>query len=356
MAKNIVICCDGTWNEPESIEGKRGQSTNVLKTVRAVLPQAVGADGVVREQIVYYDRGVGTANWWDRFVGGTFGVGLSDNVIEAYNFLANNYAGPEDRIYLFGFSRGAFTVRSLAGFVGLVGLINKIDLGQLPRAFKYYRTPPAIRPQRPELLEGIGRRHPIDLHFLGVWDTVGALGIPTQFLGLNRLWHKSYEFHDVTLSARVRNAYQALAIDERRRPFAPCLWDNKTPAEGQTIEQVWFPGVHSNVGGGYPDAGIANEALHWMLGKACDCGLAVDHSYLCKNKKDATNGKLYNSCKHIYRLRAQARRPLVTMPAAEKVDVSALRRRDAGNYAPGNLAANDVLLREGHVVPLGSYP
>ena len=354
MAKTLVICCDGTWNEPESIDGKRGQSTNVLKTVRAVRPQATRPDGTVCEQVVYYDRGVGTANWWDRIVGGTFGVGLSGNVIEAYNFIANNAAGPDDRIFLFGFSRGAFTVRSLAGFIGLVGLIAKTDLGQLPKAFAYYRTSPKQRAKPEEYFAGIERRWPVDIHFLGVWDTVGALGIPTQFLGLNRLWHKRYEFHDVTLSPRVRNAYQALAIDERRRPFAPCLWDNREPAAGQTIEQVWFPGVHSNVGGGYPDAGLANVALHWMLGKARDCGLALDDGYLAKNAPDPANGVLYDSCKHVYRLRAQPRTLFATMPQAEKVDVSAPSRRKAGGYAPANLPATDVLLRECRIVPAGA--
>ncbi len=172
--KRLVVCCDGTWNEPDQkVHGKPAdetEPTNVLKVVRGLA--LVGADH--RPQVVYYGAGVGTQGALDKYVGGGLGSGLSANIQLAYRFIANNYR-EGDELFLFGFSRGAYTVRSLAGFVEAVGLLKKENLRLLPEAYAFYRLPAEKRAasmvaQRlQEAGELAGRRIPI--HFIGVWDT-----------------------------------------------------------------------------------------------------------------------------------------------------------------------------------------
>ena len=269
--KRLVICCDGTWNEPSdkvyNDQADEREPTNVLKVVRGIKP--VGDDDI--PQVVYYHAGVGTLGFLDKFLGGGLGVGISKNIQKAYRFIANNYY-PGDELFLFGFSRGAFTVRSLAGFIGTVGLLDTKYLRHVPIAYDYYRLPPekrrgSIQERR---LEDLDRRRDIPIKFIGVWDTVGALGAPTPILG--RLTRLKVGFHDTKLGRDVQNAYQALAVDERRRSFQPDLWEDKQ-ADNQTIEQMWFPGVHANVGGGYRDTVLSDIALKWMTDRAAFHGL-----------------------------------------------------------------------------------
>lgn len=264
--KRLIVCCDGTWNKPD-----QPHPTNVAK-IRLMIPQLAAGD---IEQRVHYDAGVGTGKW-NKLVGGMFGVGLSDNVREAYAFLAKNYA-PHDEIYLFGFSRGAFTVRSLAGFVRNAGLLKPEFAGKLHDAYDLYkRRDPESHPREKEATEFRARySHEPRIKMIGVWDTVGALGIP--FSGPFAVVNFPLRFHDTDLSSWVDYAYHALAIDERRRPFKPTLWSQDPKNKGkQVLEQVWFAGAHSNVGGGYPDSGLADIALCWMIGKAAGCGLQFD--------------------------------------------------------------------------------
>lgn len=289
QSRKLIVCCDGTWNEPYQV----GTPTNVVKMARAIRP--VDADGVA--QIVYYHPGVGTGNIVDRFMGGTLGIGLSANVQAAYDFLATNFLR-EDRIYLFGFSRGAYTARSLAGLIGQMGgLLEKHDMDLFPYVYALYRSPAhrkaiasdgtktdieqAVRAlfstrqlggnfQR--LIDALLRTRTTMIFFIGVWDTVGALGVP---LGWARwVGKRLYDFHDTELSPRIRFAYHALAIDERRASFEPALWTrpkgygSRKDVTAQTLEQVWFAGAHSNVGGGYEDAGLSDIAFLWMVAKA----------------------------------------------------------------------------------------
>ena len=268
MPKSLIICCDGTWNRPD----QGGGPTNVTKMARAITTR----NKALEPQIVYYDEGVGTGNKFDKYLGGSLGIGLGDNVQQAYRFLALNYEAG-DRIIMFGFSRGAFTVRSLAGLVSLVGLIRKGDLDQMPRIWEYYRTPPEKR--RIDFIDArmVAERPEIDL--IGVWDTVGALGIPGNFLG--KIGRRRHEFHNVTLGKKVRRAYQALAIDEHRKLYAPAVWDTSQMSAGQAVEQVWFAGAHSNVGGGYADPVLSDQAFLWMIDKAKDL-LDYDEDYLAR--------------------------------------------------------------------------
>jgi uncharacterized protein (DUF2235 family) len=332
MSKNIVICCDGTWNTADQHADGRPCPTNVIKVARAVAP--LRRDGT--PQIVFYGQGVGT-NWGvDRLTGGAFGVGLSRNVQEAYRFIVHNLE-VGDRLYVFGFSRGAYTARSLCGLIRKAGVLNKQNSDLVPDAYSLYRRrdvhpddPPAQRFRATNSRETM-------IEFLGVWDTVGALGIPTR--GLRALTAWRHQFHDVQLSKVVRNAFHALAIDEHRRAFRPALWSEK-PVPGQRVEQVWFAGAHSNVGGGYPDAGLADEAFVWMKERAEECGLAFDEAYVALRVRPDVMDALTDSRVRMYRLSRKYERPLgVTAPENEAVHPSALQRyrNQAAAYQPRNL-------------------
>jgi uncharacterized protein (DUF2235 family) len=261
VGKTIVVCCDGTWNKADQTD-----PTNVEKFFRAV-PELGG------RQVVRYVDGVGTGpGAFDKYVGGIFGLGLSARVLAAYKHVAENYEDG-DRIFLVGFSRGAYTARSTAGMIRNVGVLKPgfRDDKHYRRAMSLYRnrTNNSKKPGGRKAIE-FRRRHSYSprIEFLGVWDTVGRLGIP---IGGFRLFHfisRRWLFHDTTLSSTVAAAYQALAIDERRRPFKPSLWTlsetAKKPDAEQVVEQVWFSGVHSNVGGGYADSGLSDITLNWM--------------------------------------------------------------------------------------------
>ncbi len=204
--------------------------------------------------------------------GGAFGLGLSENVRQGYRFLSQFYE-PGDEIYIFGFSRGAFTARSLVEFVAASGLLKKrhCDEANLAFAWNYYRTPPKKRfPAVKGKLEKLCSRG-VRIKLLGVFDTVGALGIPVVVSGW--LSARQNQFHDTKLGSTLDYAFHALAIDEHRGPLVPTLWAKPDHANNLRVEQVWFPGVHSDVGGGFPSAADGDEdpisqlALYWMLSR-----------------------------------------------------------------------------------------
>ena len=291
--KRIVLCCDGTWNTPT-----KGVPTNVIKTARAVLPAA--PDGTA--QVVFYDAGVGTEGRpLSRLSGGVFGEGLAKNVEDAYRFLVHNYEDG-DEIYLFGFSRGAYTARSTVGLLRNVGLLHKMHADRFPEALALYRRRDA-KPGSFEALRFIDcYSHAVPrVEFLGVWDTVGPLGIPwrKRFLAVLPLaavaiWpREDLDFHDVTLSGIVKHGYQALAIDETRKMFQPSIW--KAPKEGQKIEQRWFSGVHSDIGGGREDSGLPDEAFVWIMDKAHDLGLGFSSDYVSNWVHRDPLGKLHDN-------------------------------------------------------------
>ena len=273
--KRITLCCDGTWNSADQEVDGKPCPTNVVRLAYRAAKR--GADGTA--QIVFYDQGVGSGRGLDRLSGGAFGQGLEDNIHDAYRFLIGNYE-PGDAIFLFGFSRGAYTARSLAGMIRKCGILERKHVQSYREALALYRNdahpddaePASFRRSR-SLCAGRG----IPVRFVGVWDTVGALGIPLR--GLRWLTRRKHQFHDTALSSAVESACQALAIDERRAPFAPTLW-TPPPADagnaGQTIEQVWFCGSHADVGGGHAERGLSDIALGWMLERAAQAGLAFD--------------------------------------------------------------------------------
>lgn len=330
--KRIVLCADGTWNEAERIDDSTGrpQPTNVLKVARAVLPRAGDVD-----QVVLYHYGVGTGGKWDQLTGGAFGTGLERNVRALYRFLVFNYQ-PGDELYLFGFSRGAFTVRTLAGFMNTVGLLQKDDEYYTAELYRLYEK--STREQSEEWLHAFrnirDHRKCPPIRFIGVWDTVGALGAP----GLLGQWfNKSkYKYHDLGLHPTIEHAYQALALDERRAPFAPVLWARPGDWKG-TLEQAWFCGAHSNVGGSYHPDGLANEALHWLVKKAELAGLEFDASYL-RRFRPCFNSVLNDSLSMTYRwLGAHDRRIGSAVADGECVHQSVVDRiaHAPSNYTPG---------------------
>lgn len=272
IMKRLILCCDGTWNKADQEKEGAPCPTNVVR----ISCRIAKADAAI-PQIVYYDQGVGSGNLLDRYSGGAFGEGLEDNINDAYRFLIGNYEFG-DELYFFGFSRGAFTVRSIAGMVRKCGILGREYVEHYRDAIDLYRS--EHRPTDETALKfrkdySVGQGADIKIKFIGVWDTVGALGIPLR--GLRGLTRDKHQFHDTELSGVVEYAYHALAINERRAPFEPTLWMYK-PKPGQTVEQTWFCGVHSDVGGGYPERGLSEITLEWMMQKAQGAGLKFDVS------------------------------------------------------------------------------
>ena len=320
--KRIVILCDGTWNRSDA-----AHPTNVVRLARAMAP--VARDGIV--QVPIYVEGVGSgrgvtrlARWTDRILGGALGWGLMDNVIEAYRHLVFLHE-PEDEIFLFGFSRGAFTARSLAGFVRSTGILDRDRLHLLPEAIARYRrrddrtaTPGSEESHEfrarmslrvvtsPE--EAAYRRAQdmpeaplVRLAYMGVWDTVGTMGVPRHLALAPLLNGRSYAFHDAELSRLVRRARHAIALDERRRAFEPTRWTNLAELndgrEGDDVpyQERFFAGDHGSVGGGGDIRDLSSIALDWIVAGAVEAGLDFDARALdwIRAEQDPT-GPLHN--------------------------------------------------------------
>lgn len=257
MHKRIIFCADGTWDKVKN-------DTNVRRLRRAIAKTP--------DQLVSYDDGVGAwGTLWRRLLGGAFGDGLFQKIKHGYKEIAGHYK-PRDDIFIFGFSRGAYTARSLAGMIAICGLpAADFDDHLVNTAFTAYRERDEIR--RAAILATLEKYKLFDakIKMVGVWDTVGALGIPALWGGVDP---QLYGFLDTTLHPDVLNAYQALAIDEQRREFPPTLW--QPPSPGQVLEQVWFCGAHCDVGGGYDPPGLSDITLSWMMGKAKNLGLEIE--------------------------------------------------------------------------------
>jgi uncharacterized protein (DUF2235 family) len=350
MPKRLVLCCDGTWNTADQESDGRPCPTNAAKVALGI-PRMDGA-GV--EQRVYYQKGVGTRPG-ERLRGGALGLGLSRNVQEAYRFLVENY-DPGDEVFLFGFSRGAYTARSTVGLVRNCGILRREHAGRRQAAYALYRS----RGNHPRDIESqLFRRsysHEPRIRFIGVWDTVGSLGIPSIGLGVAQLVNRRWEFHDTKLSTKVDAAFHALAIDERRKPFEPALWQPQSGAGDQRVEQVWFSGDHCDVGGGHKDSALADITLLWMVERGRSCGLVFrDDAYVRRADGGPTvfdgrtfpvaptpTGKLHDSRRWFFRLLRPYVRPIGRQdPGSESVASSAVRRREdrRAKYAPRGLVA-----------------
>jgi uncharacterized protein (DUF2235 family) len=347
--KRLIVCCDGTWNDADSA----AEFTNVVRIARAIKPNDTRSNPAI-PQIVYYHSGVGTSDALDRVVGGAVGLGLSRNVRDAYAFLAANYC-EGDEIFLFGFSRGAYTARSVAGLIGWVGLIHKADMDDFALLWEGYRL--RAHPGQPDVRNHFQERYvEVSIKCVAVWDTVGALGIPGH---LGDMFTQFYQFQDTNLGPHIENAFHALALDEHREDFLPTLWSKLPNAPGnQRLEQVWFPGAHSNVGGGYAEHGLSDIALAWMVDRV-EPFLELDHSYL-SSRQDQRNGwglgKIYDSAAGFFAFRHKINRPvLASGEGNEKMHESvAVRLRGAtsdGLYKPASLING---LPKDSVAPLGA--
>jgi len=337
--KRLLLFYDGTWNTPET-------RTNVWKLRYALTRQA--PDGTA--QLSWYDEGVGT-HWYDRIPGGAFGAGLSENVRQGYEWLAEHFT-EGDEIFLFGFSRGAFTARSLAGLIRKCGVLCWPDKRLVQEAYDLYRNG-EIKPDSPTAA-AFRDKYSLRarIRFIGVFDTVGALGIPLSGVVYGR---DQYQFHDTRLSRIVDSAYQALAVDEHRKDYSPVLW---TPSEAtqtadmerawlsgnREVEQRWFVGVHANIGGGYKDDKLCNLPLQWIQSKAEAAGVSFAKKYEAEN--DDCLGEVRDSYKEfmwgIYSVVSpRLERPILSNKDAinEQVDGSVERRwRERNDYRPKCLA------------------
>jgi uncharacterized protein (DUF2235 family) len=355
--KRLVVCCDGTWNSADAGTGY----TNVSRLAWAI--QAVDPrDGVM--QIVFYQSGVGTeGDIVDKIKGAGLGLGLSHNVRDAYTFICNNYCDG-DEIFLFGFSRGAYTARSVAGLIGYAGLIGKRDLDRFFELWDGYRKSKKadyVDP-RPKFK---GRFENATIKCVGVWDTVGSVGIPGN---LDHVFQDYYNFHDTNLGERVDFAFHGLALDEQREDFVPTLWTQKQAGKdrGQVLKQVWFAGVHSDVGGGYPVHGSSDIALAWMASEV-EPLLGIDFDYL-KARRDVSSkwslGMLHDSRDGFWKARGKrSRTPLDKNrnDSFESIHPSVAERVKGGanalggayasamlagvNVAPGELSKREAALR-----------
>ncbi len=343
--KRLVVCCDGTWNDSDSGTGY----TNVSRLAWAIRPTDA-RDGKDIVQIVSYQSGVGTeGDIASKIKGGALGLGLSHNVRDAYAFICNNYCDG-DEIFLFGFSRGAYTARSVAGLIGYAGLIGKQDLDRFFELWNGYKE--TDKDARQAALANFPSRHQnVAIKCMGVWDTVGSVGIPadlTKFDVLN--FRRYYGFHDTDLGAHVEHAFHALALDERRKNFVPALWKQKPEgkARNQELKQVWFAGVHSDIGGGYPEHSMSDIPLAWMASEVAPY-LAIDFDYL-KGRRDLSSkwalGQLHESFEDFWKkLGEQRRTPFAPdlKEFFEKIHGSVAARIKGGAGAHGGAYASAVL-------------
>ncbi len=310
MAKNIVVCCDGTGNE----YGRN--NTNVVGVFERILRDD--------NQIAYYDPGLGTFSsikspLLDRFgllLGKMFGIGIEQNVEDAYEYLMDRFESG-DKVYIFGFSRGAYTARCLAGMLHKVGLLQKGSRNLIAYATRMY-----MAKDNDDVALGFKRTysHECKPHFIGVWDTVGSLG-----------YFREKKFKNNRLNHDVSFAYQAAAIDEKRKKFPISLWDEDYVASHQIVEQVWFSGVHSDVGGWYEERNLSDIALQWLLERAEGCGLRL-HADWGSSLNPDPSGPMHESRTGLWKLwRPVTRR----IPENALIHESVIRRmQTVAGYEP----------------------
>ena len=367
VPKRLILCLDGTWASAYDEKKRRDGHTvlkpaNPLKMCRAVVPfdETTG-----RMQVAYYDIGVGALALYpglsnrllqraDRILGGGWGAGFEENVENALNFLVLNLE-PDDEVFVFGFSRGAATARAVTQFLDWNhGLPEKEDAYYLPRLFRAYVVSHGAQEMQEQELAAINadRAHekrplpplkpfrPVRVKYLGVWDTVMALGSRFESTGASTSTAGRTFYAGTVPAACVDHARQALAIDEHRFDFRPEIWTGRRPH--QTMEQRWFAGVHSNIGGGYIDDGLANIAFRWVLKGATAQGLKVSERFV-GFYRPFPKDSLYDSYSTVYRIldfvrgRANAgKRSVIGLPveANSDLDPSVIERMQS---APGDL-------------------
>lgn len=330
QGKRIIICADGTWNRPEQL-GKDEYPTNVLKFARGIA--AKDAKGV--KQVVFYDWGIGS--YHDKVTGGGMGAGLEKNVMDGYRFLVHNY-DKGDEIYLFGFSRGAYTVRSLCGLINNCSILKSEEGSRIEEAFALYKN--KRHKANGKYSNDWKKKYSVQLqtnvNFVGVWDTVGAMGLPFTIFGLIKDKHL---FYDRKLGSNIIKARHALALDEQRDDFEPTIWE---PKDGVDLKQVWFAGVHSDIGGSYkPDKDgtvLADIPMKWLMKEARADGLAFE-SKLGRAKSNPLASQ-HDEYKGKYRLLGKLQRTIPDLNIIPtSVHESVKQRYASGNYKSSTIEA-----------------
>lgn len=365
-ADRIVILLDGTW-QTDRLDAP---PSNIVR-LRDIIPPKVGEGENATYQHIYYDIGVGTeasllSRWW----GGATGAGLEDAVRSAYRFLCYKYK-PGMEIYVFGFSRGAFSARSLVGYINAAGLLRPESCSREMEttAWNFYRTPlrqriPAEKLALEKLCQDDGQ---VRISCLGVFDTVGSRGIPGDpFRMLNQ---RRYGFHDANLSSIVDHAFHALALDERRGHFKASLWSFAFHNNNHSVEQVWFAGAHTDIGGGTESTDLSSIPLAWMLRRIADSkagskplGLVTSDKSLenivrerkCDAKTLGDGGfayKLLASLRNGIRTVSQTRPhgdmrfvglPKYAKPMKEAIHWSVFERMKSSDYKPPNITSDVI--------------
>lgn len=330
MSRNIVVCCDGTSNQPSAA------ATNVAKLVYALLKDP-------QRQLVYYHPGLGTiaapgyktpvGSWAARMAGLVFGYGLKDDLRDAYAYVMDHWR-PGDRLFLFGFSRGAYTVRALASLIRMYGLAMEGNAPLIPYAVRMMWRANAGAKHFAQAMALVGQfknglsAEDCPIHFMGVWDTVSSVG-----------WIGSpVSFPHTRSNAAVATVRHAVSLDERRAFFRTNLFDG---APDQDLLQVWFPGDHCDVGGGHPEieSGISKYPLEWMIEEASIKGLLVGAKRVAtvlgrsegNYVRAAPNAKLHDSMSGLWPLAEFV--PKKHWNAREhrhEIRFNAFRRRDPG--------------------------
>lgn len=302
--KNIIVFSDGTGQE-----GGTDHNTNVYKLFNIILNRS-------SRQISFYDPGIGTG--WRKLTGNVAGRGFSKNVIECYEFIFQNFE-ENDKIFLFGFSRGAATVRSLSGFIHLFGILPKSRRKLIKKAWKIYKIKNhRKRKEAAEQFIDVNNSMWTEIEFLGVWDTVAALGAPNTRIDRIINWFIPHGFHNFELSDSVNHACHALAIDDIRKTFHPVLFEpnlekmQKDPERKRSLRQVWFMGMHTDVGGGYHEKELSDIVLEWMVQHAVKHGLHIfnDPKHRIKGKcTPDPNGKMHDSRDKLWKKKIFPKKP-----------------------------------------------
>lgn len=329
MPKNVVICYDGTGNEYGV------NNTNVVKTFQAILRNG-------KDQVAFYDPGVGTFSFLGeavgrrlgKIMGRAFGYGLVQNLEDGYEYLMNHWE-EGDRLFIFGFSRGAFQARALAGMLHRFGLLERGSNNLIHYVSTMYNQISTYRfrrgATRPTVQKGFKNTFSrvCKPHCVGVWDTVASLG-----------WFYGHRFFDAKINDDIGYGFHAMAIDERRRKFPVMPWDNRVGERADTVQQVWFAGVHSDVGGYYIEHGLSDIALEWMLGKAEGCGLLLKEDWrseVAPKVLSRADDEMHDSYEGGWRLWRPVHR---SIPHGAKVHKSVKARMTASAYNPPNLPKN----------------
>jgi len=323
--KRIIICADGTWNKPEE-DLEKDFPTNVLKFSRAITP--IDNDNVV--QTVFYDWGIGS--YHASATGGAFGKGLDKNIKDCYRFIVHNYE-LGDELFFFGFSRGAYTVRSLCGLINNCSVLEKEHANLINKAFELYKNSKykISHPHSVQFRKDYAVSEQTVIKFVGVWDTVGSMGLPTSIFGFIK---PDNLFYDNKIGSNIGTARHALSIDELRKDFEPTIWkqDNEKKVD---LKQVWFAGNHSDVGGSYkPDKDgtlLAEIPMLWIKREAELGGLKFHKHIDVKGNVLATK---HNEQKKFYRLLGEHVRDILP---ETPIHISVKERYEQSAYAPNNL-------------------